>query len=537
MAMAKNSSKGILLFLVSIGIFLAFSLYRIELPGLYEAESYNLMPAVDILYNKDIVKDCYSMTMAGQRFPLMITPFNGALDSYILLPVTRVFGFTVNTIRITQVALAVIGMIFTYILCKRVFNEKIALVSTFLLSINPSFIAFNRQGLLVGSADFALIALSLFAMLAWRLNKKIAYFYLGFFVAGVSIFNNASSLWCLFALFFAYLIIYKDMARGLFKDKELDTDKIVKAACFIFFGAFPFLLYNMHDGETLKNLFASLGSYTKEYGPLWYFRALGNSIKILIGVLSASWRPATWEYARGIANYLYPLASLSALVATPFLILRRQDNALLKKTAFITLVITLILMQSAFALKDLNGYSLYRVYPFVQILIAIFILEAFNFFKKSGFMFIAAFLMMIVFVFMEIFTVAAYHMELNRTGGRGYFSGQMYDLNEFLKKTPYYNAVAMDWGFRYNLLVLSKGEIDAQDFFLLDSAGKGFYDRSESLLRDKNNVYLTHPPQADATRIWGYFKEHALSRGFKLERMDSFCKGDAKEDIIIYKIH
>ncbi len=112
----------IIFFVLTCFIFL--SIYKIDLHGLYEDEAFRAMPALEILHNKVFLPNLYSFDIFSRHFSVMLSPFQGAFNSYILVPISAIFGLSVKAIRISQVFFAAIGVLLTFILCRKLFGKK-----------------------------------------------------------------------------------------------------------------------------------------------------------------------------------------------------------------------------------------------------------------------------------------------------------------------------------------------------------------------------------------------------------------------------
>lgn len=92
----------------------------------------------------------YGVDSAGYRFPVYLTTWGSgtsALNTYLMIPFMAVFGAKIWVIRLPQVIVACFTLWVTYLLVKRLFQEKIALCALFLLAISPWHIGMSRWGM------------------------------------------------------------------------------------------------------------------------------------------------------------------------------------------------------------------------------------------------------------------------------------------------------------------------------------------------------------------------------------------------------
>jgi hypothetical protein len=119
---------------------------------------------------------------------------------------------------------------------------------------------------------------------------------------------------------------------------------------------------------------------------------------------------------------------------------------------------------------------------------------------------------------------ANYHRLLAETGGKSSFSDRIYELARFLDKPQldifdYKRPIALDWGMKYSVQLLTAGRVDPQEIYGQGKPLPPDYRATLDLLfADPTNVYITHradganPPAAypDRTTV---FLEHAAARG------------------------
>ncbi len=92
---------------------------------------------------------------------------------------------------------------------------------------------------------------------------------------------------------------------------------------------------------------------------------------------------------------------------------------------------------------------------------------------------------------------ASYHADLQKVGGYVTFSDAIYPLNDYLLAQGVGAPIAMDWGFKYNLQVLSGGRTNPLEIFQYrDPAPPEFYAALTETLKNPSNLYLFHVPEA-----------------------------------------
>ncbi|PZR97944.1 MAG: hypothetical protein DLM69_09230, partial [Candidatus Chloroheliales bacterium] len=90
---------------------------------------------------------------------------------------------------------------------------------------------------------------------------------------------------------------------------------------------------------------------------------------------------------------------------------------------------------------------------------------------------------------------SAYHRDLARQGGYYNYSDAIYKLNDYLLQRGATQPALMDWGFQYNLQVLSDGRLNPRAIFQYsEEPNPAFYNALDVTLRDATTLYIFHMP-------------------------------------------
>ena len=138
--------------LISLTLFLSFSLYQLDLPGFYYDEAFDLTPMLNLMHGEptELLRGI-GLTVGHTSYPVMRMDYMGSLNGYLTVPFMAVFGAGYMAARIEPIFFACITIVLAFILAQRWFGWKVACVTVLLLSVNPSFIWFTRQGITVTS--------------------------------------------------------------------------------------------------------------------------------------------------------------------------------------------------------------------------------------------------------------------------------------------------------------------------------------------------------------------------------------------------
>lgn len=149
--------------------------------------------------------DAYSLLKTGRDqwgnfLPLYLKSFGdykSPLYSYISIPFVAALGLNEYAVRLPNVIVGVLAVYITYLLAKKIFDEKVGLIASLLLAINPWSVMISR-----GAFEFNLLTLFIPLGLYLFLKKK---YFIGSLIFGINLFAYHSSL-VVVPLIFAGLI-------------------------------------------------------------------------------------------------------------------------------------------------------------------------------------------------------------------------------------------------------------------------------------------------------------------------------------------
>lgn len=122
-------------------------------------------------------------------FPRGFGDFKPPLYTYLTIPSVAIFGLTEEAVRLPAAIMGILMVWVIYLLTKELFDQKIALWSSFLLSINPWHIQISRTAF-EGGAGVLFFSLGILFFLKSKLNKN--YLILMAFFWGVTLYSYHS---------------------------------------------------------------------------------------------------------------------------------------------------------------------------------------------------------------------------------------------------------------------------------------------------------------------------------------------------------
>lgn len=153
--------------------------------------------------------------LSGYRNPVYLEAWGdgmNALETYLMLPMIRLFGLELFAIRLPQAVLGCLCLPVFYLLLRRLFGEQTALIGLFLLVINPWHIMLSRWALESNLAP-ALLLFGLYCfVLGWQ--KHPAFFLLSAVCYGLSLYAYAV-LWLIVPILVGLSLLCALLSKSL----------------------------------------------------------------------------------------------------------------------------------------------------------------------------------------------------------------------------------------------------------------------------------------------------------------------------------
>lgn len=204
----------------------------------------------------------YGKDSFGYSMPVYLTAWGSGmnvLNSYLMIPFIAVFGLKSWVIRMPQLIVAVLSLWVCYLLMKRLFDSKMALIAMFLLAIVPWHIMLSRWGLESNLLPgFLLFGLYFFVK---GLDKSV-YFILSAIMYGLSLYCYAT-IWPFVPLMLFLQILYAVYIKRIRFEKNTVISVLILGIM-----AFPLILFLLVNKEIIEEIKTPFISIPK----LLYFR-------------------------------------------------------------------------------------------------------------------------------------------------------------------------------------------------------------------------------------------------------------------------
>ncbi len=213
----------LLLCILLVGIFLRF--YRIEETFIFSGE---------VGHNLLAIKDAYQ----SRIIPLIGPPtshswlYFGPLYYWIYGPILVLSSFNPLSHAYFGAFISTLTIIANYFVIKKIFNQRIALISSFLLSVSPLYLSFSR-----GGRFFSIVALLIYPLIYLLFhidrNTRKKLFWLGVILG------------CMFSFHFTPLMLVPFIVLILLINKKFSTKNVVIFFGGVFISMIPFFLYDL----------------------------------------------------------------------------------------------------------------------------------------------------------------------------------------------------------------------------------------------------------------------------------------------------
>jgi hypothetical protein len=487
----KGYKEVFFIFLIG-GIYLLLSVIYPSLPGLNLDEVIRRNPGFSIAHRtiEPPYPYHFSLNLSHRReFPLMLKHYIGPVYAYRTALFASIFGCSGIAVRLENVLITFIALIFTFFIIKELTNPGIAALASFLLSVDNSFVFFSRIGMV--SFYFFKVFLIYLIFLYTKYQRPV-FLYLAGLWAGIGVWARADFIIIPISIACVFLTIER---------KILSSEKLKIGFSFVrgfVLGAFPFLIYNLFNPlSTFRPMFRALidlEAYNRapmDEKPIPPFTEnlivkFKNFTNLLNG--GAFNHFVFDEELKGLP-YLWILYLIGTVLAL-YIGATTKDKKLKKAITISAIFGGMILLQLIFIPQARSYHHFLQIYPLPQLFMAIplYMLFCENKPRFHWKKFLAS-LGFIILIFSHVFHDIKTLSLLKKTGGRGDWSDAIYELFDYLQKNKDKNFVIMDWGMSSQLYYMSCGKAKIKELFWSDNISIPLL---TSYLMNPNNVFVFH---------------------------------------------
>lgn len=539
------------------------SLYQVSLPGLYYDEAADAVPAMQLLQGQqpELIRQA-GIQLFGRKLPLMAMDYVGAVHTYAAVPFFSLFGVNTRALRLMTVAGGAVTLALTYVWAGWLFRSLwVASAAALLLAVHLSYVFFARQGIEVSSLMALWAMAALLLLLAWRRTGAWWWLVPAALVLGLGLSTKILFLWFILALLAVYLLwrggpLLQRIGRGLARSGSPGSKprsvsppvarpeimsmalgqagQTVAVLSAFLLGAAMLVMYNVQTGGTLEVL--QRNALVSQYGVhnAEYFANLLVRLQSLGALLDGR----SFSFLGGpFANPWYPAAFGLAAVSLPALLLwkppaRKHASA----TVFLLALIGLVLLQSPLTISGIWPTHLFILLPLLQVVIALalYLLGRHAFPAKGIWVVTGA---LVVLAASNLLVDIQYHRALQRTGGHGAHSDVIYALAAYLDWNGAAQPLAMDWGIKYNVQLLTQGRVNPLEIFQYQPEPDALFAQwlREAVARPEQ-LYLFHSPEHTAFPRFDQFHRTVGQLGKDTHLETTFRERDGTPAYLVYTV-
>lgn len=548
--LARNKFQ-LIAILVILFLYLISQFMLLDKPGLQQDEAIFIVPSMELAYGKGITFGS-SVNLLGIHYPTMNGPYTGNSLTIPVALVTRVFGFDLALVRLLWIIVGAGTIFFTFLVCRELFNDWLALMASLLLAVNPTFWMFTHVGAHASTNMTLDIMASLFFFLCFLRTRKRLCLFAAMFMTGHGIYTKMAFGYFLIAylIAFLYLLGRKKLSRDILNWSNL----FISIMAFLL-GAWP-LLYQLATNASTLNFLktALLGTPVSGNSNLDVLENFMTRIDQTQHYLLEGHAPIDMLVAGTPVEYNLILPYIfvgSVIFLLAILFLPGQRVFAKGRIAFVLMVFFLFQVLTIFTPSTLN-YGVYTfIPPFSAIILALSFYSLFQILYTKWHTFARA-ITVVGFAFLvytESSTLLSQYVAVDKTGGRGVWSSAIFRLNDYLLQQHGQTPVALDWGLDSPVYVLSNLQIRPSSSYTPFTAENGsprlwidtppvqFVEEMEALIYQPSNIYLVRNERYAAFKgRLDSLRETVVSNGGELVKIHSIFESDGTEFIQVYEV-
>ncbi len=551
--------------LIATITFGVFCLYHYQLPGLYYDEAYDVVPSMQLLKGEPVqLARGVGIHLFGHVFPVMTGDYWGSVSTYAVLVLFWIFGVGVLPVRLWPILAGMAAVILSYFVGKRLYGRWTGAGAAALLSVFPSFIFWSRVGIYVISHIVAITLGVVLSFLHWRDSGRRRWLFLATLLVGLGLWTKLLYLWFLIAIPAAYLLLLgadwlvedrriarsiPSLIRNAWRHFRSDVpltgiaDLAVAAGGFLI-GAFPVIYYNL----------VSRGSYLVLRSNLFHTQngvnnfAIWSNVKVEADAVRVLLDGGYfWFYGGIFTNPLYPwvvgLCTVGLLV-----MVHRVDwlRSYRRITVFFGAFVLVVFILSCFTVSILGATHLLILLPIPQLFVAAFAVFAVRLLRdrfrlmnrRAGLaMFAVPLLLLGPLMARDVWVDTRYQQTLAQTGGYSGFSSAIYSLADYLQRNGIDHPYALDWGFKYNLEILTDGRVDPLEIYgSTYEPGPDFERALRAALATSSPVFISHTAEGSAFPRLDAFKQIVSQEGKTVTLARVFKQLDGKPVYYLFTV-
>ena len=277
--------------------------------------------------------------------------------------------------------------------------------------------------------------------------------------------------------------------------------------------------------------------------------AIGSNVRIEADAVRVLLDGGYFWFLGGIyTNPIYPW--VTALSTVGLLAMVHQVEWMRpyrRATVFLAAFALVVFVLSCFTVSILGATHLLILLPIPQLFIAAFALFAARWiWVRAGVVrpdlalpaaALAVVLLVVPLATKDVWVDVRYHQALARTGGYSGFSSAIYSLADYLDQHHMDRPYALDWGFKYNVMILTQGRVEPLEIYgSTYDPGPDFEAALRAALATSNPVFIAHTEEGSAYPRLDAFRRIAAQQGKTVTLEQTFSQLDGKPVYYLFTV-
>ncbi len=456
-------------------LFIAFcySLYLVCNQFFFFSLSYD----ESLFINAAIAKDPITFIDKHWRgFPIMSMDYIGALKSWLYMPIFKIFGVNLLSIRLPVVMLMYFNFFLIYKIAQKYFEKVIAILLIILLFTDYTLIYQHKIDHGPTAIETCLKLLAIYYITRQE-SLKNNFLILGILLLGV--FNKLNFIWFANALFGTYILsifLFKRENTNYFAS-FFNKKIIINGILYLFVLSFFLVIVKWQNiiPKTIKSLSELFEVVEYQFNHM-LFVILNLRYEYLVG----------WNSDYPTLFISGKIILLTVILINIFWLLFNRKN--IQKAHIQLFILTSLIAAQLFITKEAsNIWHVLMLYPFIQLLIlnTIYIGFRFIFQKKNTLYF---YIFCTVWITNNLITYQIFQKKIETNCNFWLYDPTLNKLIDFTQNQPEKNIVSLGAGIHSQLLVLDKKNKNYKEF--IASEGNFETEQIESLILKPNEFII-----------------------------------------------
>lgn len=538
---------------LAAGLVMLFAVgtWSLREPGLFYDEAFDAIPALQVLQGEPA--ECSeTVRIWGRTLPLMMHPHIGATSAYTALAAFAIAGPSVESLRVSQLAVGALALILLFLLARAWFGDATAGIAVLLCGSAPAFIWWSRGG---ANWTVPLLPLALGMLLAltrwWRGGGPWA-LALAALLCGFGITTKLLFVWLLLPLALTAALT-PGVREIVAKVRGASRGALLGTLLAFTVGLAPLIAHNVPKPETLRHVLRSSVTTAWGHNNRAFLANLRYVVARFLEMLNGEVVMTAPVQSLGIGGAAFVLALVYGALRVAWSARHRRARGAEPEPGedfparlLLVLVPLTVLPQSTVTTSALGATYLFLIVPLTWLLVA---LPAGDLLALAGSPSLtrlrrapcvaAAAGLTLVLVASHLWTNVALLRFFAATGGHGHWSDAIYRVAETLERDfAGRRVVALDWGFARSIELLTERRVrvvEGHEF--LPAPTERYAERARELLAVPGAVFLVHDESfATCPRCFDRFAQVAGEEGRELVLVGEVRHRDVQPHTRIYEV-